>query len=52
MRSYLDFPAFAALKEPGMFMREGVEHGAIEDAGSCWRTKEKRPPEFPAAFEA
>lgn len=29
MRPYLDFPAFAALKEPGVFMRAHVEHGAV-----------------------
>lgn len=29
MRPYLDFPAFAALKEPGIFMRAHVEHGAV-----------------------
>lgn len=29
MRPYLEYPAFAALKEPGMFMRAHVEHGAV-----------------------
>ncbi|GAB1386184.1 hypothetical protein MASR1M59_13320 [Melaminivora sp.] len=29
MRPYLDFPAFAPLKEPGMFMRAHVRHGAV-----------------------
>jgi hypothetical protein len=29
MRPYLDFPAFAPLKEPGMFMRAHVEHGTV-----------------------
>lgn len=29
MRPYLDFPAFAALKESSLFMRAHVEHGAV-----------------------
>lgn len=29
MRPYLDFPAYAALKEPGMFMRAHVKHGTV-----------------------
>jgi hypothetical protein len=29
MRPYLEYPAFAALKEPGMFMRAHVEHGTV-----------------------
>lgn len=29
MRPYLDFPAFAALKEPGLFMRAHVKHGTV-----------------------
>ena len=29
MRPYLDFPAFAPLKEPGLFMRAHVEHGTV-----------------------
>lgn len=29
MRPYLDFPAFAALKEPSLFMRAHVEHGTL-----------------------
>ncbi len=29
MRPYLDFPAYAALKEPGLFMRAHVEYGAV-----------------------
>lgn len=29
MRPFLDYPAFAALKEPGLFMRAHVEHGAV-----------------------
>ena len=29
MRPYLDFPAFAALKEPGMFMRARVGNGTV-----------------------
>lgn len=29
MRPYLDFPAYAALKEPGLFMRAHVEHGSV-----------------------
>ena len=29
MRPYLDFPAFAALKESGLFMRAHVEHGTV-----------------------
>jgi hypothetical protein len=29
MRPYLDFPAFAALKEPAQFMRARVEHGVV-----------------------
>ena len=29
MRPYLDFPAYAPLKEPGAFMRAHVEHGTV-----------------------
>ena len=29
MRPYLDFPAFAALKEPGFFMRAHFAHGTV-----------------------
>lgn len=29
MRPYLDYPAYAALKEPGVFMRAHVEHGTV-----------------------
>lgn len=29
MRPYLNFPAFAALKKPGLFMRAHVEHGVV-----------------------
>jgi len=29
MRPYLDFPAFASLKEPDLFMRAHVEHGTV-----------------------
>lgn len=29
MRPYLDFPAYAALKEPGFFMRAHVEYGTV-----------------------
>lgn len=29
MRPYLDYPAFSALKDPGMFMRAHVEHGTV-----------------------
>ncbi|PKO92921.1 MAG: DUF2442 domain-containing protein [Betaproteobacteria bacterium HGW-Betaproteobacteria-10] len=29
MRPYLDIPAYAALKEPGVFMRAHVEHGTV-----------------------
>ena len=29
MRPYLDFPAYAALKEPGLFMRAHVENGTV-----------------------
>ena len=29
MRPYLDFPAYAALKEPGLFMRAHVKHGTV-----------------------
>ncbi len=29
MRPYLDYPAFAPLKEPGFFMRAHVEHGTV-----------------------
>lgn len=29
MKPYLDYPAFAALKDPGMFMRARVEHGTV-----------------------
>lgn len=29
MRPYLDFPAFAALKESGLFMRAHVAHGTV-----------------------
>jgi hypothetical protein len=29
MRPYLDFPAYAALKEPGLFMRAHVEYGTV-----------------------
>lgn len=29
VRPYLDFPAYAALKEPGLFMCAHVEHGTV-----------------------
>ena len=29
MRPYLDFPAYSAIREPGMFMRAHVEHGTV-----------------------
>lgn len=29
MRPYLEYPAFAPLKEPGFFMRVHVEHGTV-----------------------
>ncbi len=29
MRPYLEYPAFAPLKEPGFFMRAHVEHGTV-----------------------
>ena len=29
MRPYLDFPAFAPLREPGLFMRAHVAHGTV-----------------------
>jgi len=29
MRPYLDFPGFAPLKEPDLFMRAHVEHGTV-----------------------
>lgn len=29
MRKYLDFPAYVALKEPGLFMRAHVENGIV-----------------------
>ena len=29
MRPYLEFPAFSALKEDGLFMRAHVEHGVV-----------------------
>ena len=29
MRPYLDFPAFAPLKEQGLFMRAHVAHGTV-----------------------
>jgi hypothetical protein len=29
MRPYLEYPAFAPLKEPGIFMRAHVEHGTV-----------------------
>ena len=29
MKPYLDAPAFAALKDPGMFMRAHVERGTV-----------------------
>lgn len=29
MRPLLDFPAYVALKEPGMFMRAHVQHGVV-----------------------
>ena len=29
MRPYLDFPAFALLKEPGLFMRAHVAQGTV-----------------------
>ena len=29
MRPWLNLPAFAALKEPGQFMRAHVEHGTV-----------------------
>ena len=29
MRPYLEYPAFAPLKEPGLFMRAHVEHGTV-----------------------
>ena len=29
MRPYLDFPAFAPLKEPALFMRAHVAHGTV-----------------------
>ncbi len=29
MRPYLDFPAYAALREPGVFMRAHVENGTV-----------------------
>jgi hypothetical protein len=29
MRPYLEFPAFAALKEDGLFMRAHVAHGVV-----------------------
>jgi hypothetical protein len=29
MRAYLQFPAFAALKQPGMFLRARIEHGTV-----------------------
>ncbi len=29
MKPYLDYPAFAALKDLGMFMRARVEHGTV-----------------------
>jgi hypothetical protein len=29
MRPYLDFPAYAALKESGLFMRAHVKHGTV-----------------------
>lgn len=29
MRPYLDYPAFAQLKEPGMFLRARAKHGTV-----------------------
>lgn len=29
MRPYLQYPAFASLKQPGMFLRARVEHGTV-----------------------
>lgn len=29
MRPYLEFPAFSALKDDGLFMRAGVENGTV-----------------------
>jgi hypothetical protein len=29
MRPYLNYPAFAQLKEPGFFMRAHVQHGVV-----------------------
>ena len=29
MRPYLQYPAFAPLKQPGMFLRARVEHGTV-----------------------
>lgn len=29
MRPYLDYPAYAELREPGMFLRARVEHGTV-----------------------
>jgi len=29
MKPYLDYPAFSALKDAGMFMRARVEHGTV-----------------------
>ncbi len=29
MRPYLQYPAFAKLKQPGMFLRARVEHGTV-----------------------
>ncbi|MFN4324973.1 MAG: DUF2442 domain-containing protein [Azonexus sp.] len=29
MRSYLHYPAFAALQDPALFQRAHVEHGAV-----------------------
>ena len=29
MRPYLDFPAFASLKKPGLFIRAHVAHGTV-----------------------
>lgn len=29
MRPYLQFPAFSALNQPGMFLRARIEHGTV-----------------------
>ncbi|HHW64091.1 MAG TPA: DUF2442 domain-containing protein [Rhodocyclaceae bacterium] len=29
MKPYLDYPAFSALKDPGMFLRAHVVHGTV-----------------------